>query len=104
LPVSIAAADSSIPAAPALPVPAATQPEPTAPAPPTGFVQEIDLTNYNNQQYMGNIYIGDSKQEIPMLFDTGSPMIYILTDECDSSSCPQKKKFEVFASSSYKVN
>jgi hypothetical protein len=53
---------------------------------------------------MGNIYIGDSKQEIPVLFDTGSPMVYVLTDKCDSALCPQNKKFQAFASGTYKEN
>ena len=53
---------------------------------------------------MGNIYIGDNKQEIPMLFDTGSPMVYILTDKCEKELCPQSSKFDSFASGSFKEN
>lgn len=54
----------------------------------SGLVQEIELKNYNNQQYMGNIYIGDFHQEIPVLFDTGSPLVYVLTDQCGEELCP----------------
>jgi hypothetical protein len=37
---------------------------------------------------MGNIYIGDNKQEVPMLFDTGSAMMYVVTNNCDKALCP----------------
>jgi len=53
---------------------------------------------------MGNIYVGGSKQEIPMLFDTGSPMVYVLTNECDKDLCPQEHKFDQFNSGSFKAD
>ena len=75
-----------------------------APKNATAFIQEIDLKNFNNQQYMGNIFVGNSKQAIPVLFDTGSPMVYMLTNSCDKALCPQESKFNTFSSSSYKAN
>jgi hypothetical protein len=42
-------------------------------------VYEVELTNFNNEQYVGNIWFGDGKQKIPVMFDTGSPMVYVLT-------------------------
>lgn len=38
-----------------------------------------------------------------MLFDTGSPMMYVLTDKCDHNLCPQASKFMAQSSISYKV-
>lgn len=69
-----------------------------------GSMSEIDLQNYNNQQYIGNLYFGGEKQKIPMLFDTGSPMMYVLTDKCDSNLCPQASKFMASMSVSYRAN
>lgn len=37
---------------------------------------------------MGNLYFGDSKQKIPVLFDTGSPMVYVLNQNCGAALCP----------------
>jgi len=52
------------------------------------------LTNQNNEQYIGNILFGgDTKQSIPVMFDTGSSLLYVLTDSCESVLCPQKVKF-----------
>ena len=45
-------------------------------------VYEVELTNYNNEQYVGSIWFGDGKQKIPVMFDTGSPMVYVLTQDC----------------------
>ena len=53
---------------------------------------------------MGNIYFGGTKQEIPMLFDTGSPMVYVLTNECRQELCPQKTKLDQYASWTFKLD
>ena len=39
-----------------------------------------------------------------MLFDTGSPLVYVVTDQCESWLCPQKAKYQSLASSTYKPN
>ncbi len=36
------------------------------------------------------------------MFDTGSPMVYILTDSCSKSLCPQEVKYGPNGSGSYK--
>jgi hypothetical protein len=38
------------------------------------------------------------------MFDTGSPMIYVLTDNCQSGQCPQEKKYSPSGSGSFKKN
>jgi hypothetical protein len=50
------------------------------------------------------LYFGGEKQKIPMLFDTGSPMMYVLTDKCDANLCPQVSKFMAQDSMSYRAN
>lgn len=53
----------------------------------------IDLVNHNNEQYVGNLLVGDAKKEIPVMFDTGSSLFYLITDACDSASCPQEVRY-----------
>lgn len=53
---------------------------------------------------MGNLYFGGARQKIPVLFDTGSPMVYVLNQQCDSMLCPQTAKYDTLASSTYKEN
>jgi len=38
------------------------------------------------------------------MFDTGSSMIYVLTDNCGGGMCPQEQKYSPSASSSFKKN
>lgn len=53
----------------------------------------INLVNHNNEQYVGNLLVGDAKKEIPVMFDTGSSLFYLITDACDSASCPQEVRY-----------
>ena len=62
--------------------PAVKQPPHAHPAPNTGAMVGIDLKNINNEQYVGELAFGGSQQKIPVMFDTGSAMIYVLTDNC----------------------
>jgi hypothetical protein len=62
----------------------------------------ISLTNINNQQYVGNMYFGNPKQEMTVQFDTGSSVVYVLTDKC--KNCPDKMdKFIPSASTTFKA-
>ena len=38
------------------------------------------------------------------MFDTGSPMIYVLTDDCGGGMCPQETKYSPSGSASFKKN
>lgn len=62
----------------------------------------IDLVNHNNEQYVGNLLVGDAKKEIPVMFDTGSSLFYLITDACDSASCPQEVRYQTTSSSLFK--
>ena len=37
------------------------------------------------------------------MFDTGSPMLYVLTDKCESALCPQEVKYSPSGSASFRV-
>ena len=48
----------------------------------TGGIAHVPLKNINNQQYIGDVYFGDNNQKMTMQFDTGSAVVYVLTDLC----------------------
>lgn len=50
----------------------------------------ITLDNVSNQQYIGRVEVGTPKQELSMLFDTGSAVIYMMSDKCSPGDCPEK--------------
>lgn len=63
----------------------------------------IDLQNFNNEQYIGNIVLGDTKQKVPVMFDTGSALMYVVTDKCQHDLCPQEVKYQPGSSAKYKL-
>lgn len=63
----------------------------------------IDLQNFNNEQYIGSIVVGDDKQSVPVMFDTGSALMYVVTDKCDKNLCPQEVKYKPGSSSKYSL-
>ena len=61
----------------------------------------IDLKNINNQQFVGELYLGTPPQKIPMQFDSGSAVLYVVTDKCEN--CPaDMQRFDTSKSTSYK--
>lgn len=48
----------------------------------------IDLKNIKNEQYVGTLMFGSNKQKMPILFDTGSSLMYVVSDKCDQQLCP----------------
>jgi len=40
-----------------------------------------------NVQYLGELSFGNPPQKMKMQFDTGSSVVYILTDHCDKKGC-----------------
>ena len=61
---------------------------------PGNFVMTtIDLKNINNEQYVGTLMFGSNQQKMPILFDTGSSLMYVVTDKCDKALCPQDARF-----------
>lgn len=47
----------------------------------------IPLKNFKNTQYVGEIFLGDPKQSIPVIFDTGSGNLWVTSSLCRAESC-----------------
>ena len=61
---------------------------------------EVELANYNNQQYVGEFYFGTPLQKMSVQFDTGSSAIYVITQKC--TDCPSNlDKFNTQDSTSF---
>jgi hypothetical protein len=44
----------------------------------------VKITNYNNVQYYGKIYVGSNKQIFSVIFDTGSNLLWLSSKDCTS--------------------
>jgi len=42
----------------------------------------VRLINFKNVNYYGSIKIGTSQQEFKVVFDTGSPYLWIFSEKC----------------------
>ncbi len=51
----------------------------------------IQLKNFKNTQFVGNISLGSPKQDIPVIFDTGSGNLWVTSSLCKSITCVQNK-------------
>jgi len=47
----------------------------------------IPLKNFKNTQYIGDIFLGDPEQAIPVIFDTGSGNLWVTSSLCRAESC-----------------
>jgi hypothetical protein len=54
------------------------------------------LKSHSGLQYTGEVFFGKGKdkQKIKVQFDTGSAIVYVLTDKCDEH-CGEQTKFHV---------
>lgn len=43
---------------------------------------EKDITNYQNLQYYSDLYIGESKQKLSFIYDTGSSYLWVPLESC----------------------
>ena len=50
-------------------------------------MSEIDLDNIDGVQYVGKVWVGEPSQPMSVQFDTGSASMYLITDNCQSTSC-----------------
>lgn len=51
------------------------------------------MYNEDNVQHMGVVWVGNPPQKLKMQFDTGSEIVYILTDGCKSKDCGTEPKY-----------
>lgn len=54
----------------------------------------MPLTSHSGLQYTGEIFFGKDKQKIKVQFDTGSAIVYVLTDKCNEN-CNDQTKFNI---------
>ena len=61
----------------------------------------MKLTNYKNSQYVGTIEIGNPKQQIDVIFDTGSSNFWITSINCMDPGCLIQKSYNNRLSSTH---
>jgi hypothetical protein len=61
----------------------------------------LKLTNYKNSQYVGTIQVGTPKQEIDVIFDTGSSNFWITSVNCMDPGCLMQKSYNNKLSSTH---
>ncbi len=54
----------------------------------------IPLKNFKNTQYVGEIYLGEPKQAIPVIFDTGSGNLWVTSSLCRADSCKNHVSYD----------
>jgi len=59
----------------------------------------IELKDYYNNQYIGELYVGTPAQKFTVVFDTGSSDVWIPGSKC--KSCASHKKFDNLASKTF---
>ncbi|EAW56453.1 hCG40255 [Homo sapiens] len=69
----------------------------------SGVVASESLTNYLDCQYFGKIYIGTLPQKFTLVFDTGSPDIWVPSVYCNSDACQNHQRFDPSKSSTHRT-
>ena len=59
------------------------------------------LVNYLDFQYFTTLRIGSHRQELSLIFDTGSPTFWVPTSECADYSCHEANYYDYSLSSDY---
>lgn len=61
------------------------------------------LTNFNNVQYIGELFIGTPPQKVRAIFDTGSANPWVVSGAAGMEGCPDKKPYDIQLSTTSKV-
>ncbi len=62
----------------------------------------MQLTNFKNSQYIGQLLVGNPPQLIDMIFDTGSSNFWITSSKCRDQPCLAQKSYNSKKSYSYR--
>lgn len=61
----------------------------------------VSLENIKDTQYVGTIGIGSPRQDIHVIFDTGSANLWVTSSECTSEACSMHEGYDHTKSSTY---
>lgn len=66
-----------------------------------GFRQEINLEDFQNVQYYGEISLGYPEQHFEVIFDTGSSNLWVPSKGCSLEACYLHRRYDHSQSSTY---